>query len=87
LAILCVKSTRAGSLRDLIRRETAATTKRRQTSRIDSLSVALRARLLATFGVPLPDADAQERSPWREIIKTDWPERFSAATLQAQQQF
>jgi len=49
--------------------------------------VELRARLLTTFGLPLADADAQERSLWREIIKTDWPERFSAATLQAQQQF
>jgi hypothetical protein len=37
--------------------------------------------------MPLPDAAAQKRSPWREIIKTDWPERFSAVTLQARKQF
>lgn len=45
----------------------------------------LRARLLAAFGVALPDVDAHKRSPWREMIKTDWPEHFSTATLMAQE--
>jgi len=45
----------------------------------------LRAWLLAAFGVSLPDADARKRSPWREMIKTDWPDHFSAATLEAQE--
>ena len=46
----------------------------------------LRARLLAAFGVALPDGDARKRSPWREMIKTDHPEHFSAATLKLQEQ-
>lgn len=46
----------------------------------------LRARLLAAFGVALPEGDARKRSPWREMIKTDWPEHFSAATLKLQEQ-
>lgn len=46
----------------------------------------LRARLLNGFGVALPEVDARKRSPWREMIKTDWPEHFSAATLKAQEQ-
>ena len=46
----------------------------------------LRAKLLAAFGVALPEGDARKRSPWREMIKTDHPEHFSAATLKLQEQ-
>jgi hypothetical protein len=53
---------------------------------VDFAVLELRARLLAAFGVALPDGDARKRSPWREMIKTDWPEHFSAATLKLQEQ-
>ena len=46
----------------------------------------LRAKVLAAFGVALPEGDARKRSPWREMIKTDHPEHFSAATLKLQEQ-
>jgi hypothetical protein len=46
----------------------------------------LHAKLLNAFGVALPEVDARKRGPWREMIKTDWPEHFSAATLKAQEE-
>jgi hypothetical protein len=45
----------------------------------------LRAKIMAVFGETLPENDARKRSPWREMIKTDWPEHFSTATLKLQE--
>jgi hypothetical protein len=46
-----------------------------------------RAWLFRRFEVGLPQAQAGGRSPWRDMLKADWPERFSAATLLEEEQF
>jgi hypothetical protein len=62
---------------------------RRQDVNLSVQASLLRARisLFDLFGVPISKADADELSPWREMIKSDWPEHFSAATLREEEQF
>ena len=47
----------------------------------------LRSRLFNTFGVELSDSEKRQRTPWREMMKSDWPEHFSRATLGEEEQF
>lgn len=47
----------------------------------------LRARLFRGFGVRLDDETVRQQSPWREMLKSPWPEHFSAATLREEEQF
>jgi hypothetical protein len=39
------------------------------------------------MNVHLPDVGGPDRSPWRAMIRSDWPEHFSAATLREEEQF
>ena len=54
---------------------------------VDSSVMALRASLMRRFGVPLARGELEKLSPWREMVRSDWPERFSQATLDAQEQY
>ena len=37
-----------------------------------------RARLMTFFGVPLSEGESRKLSPWREMVRMDWPDHFSA---------
>ena len=46
-----------------------------------------RARMFGAFGVRLASAEAARLSPWREMIKSEWPDHFSTATMREEEQF
>jgi hypothetical protein len=46
-----------------------------------------REKLFRAMGVTLESGEAARRSPWREMIKSDWPDHFSAATLREEEVF
>jgi len=46
-----------------------------------------RERLFRSWNVHLREQQVGRHSPWREMIKSDWPEHFSANTLREQAQF
>ena len=54
---------------------------------IDSTVLDLRDWLFRTLHTGVPDAPPGHRSPWRKMIKSDWPEHFSARTLKEEEQF
>jgi hypothetical protein len=58
---------------------------RRQDVRVtvEAAALDLRAWLFDRFGVRLPQPI--EQSPWREMVRSDWPDHFSDATLRAQE--
>jgi hypothetical protein len=45
-----------------------------------------RSRLMTFFGVPLSEDESRKLSPWREMVRMDWPDHFSAATIAAQEE-
>jgi hypothetical protein len=47
----------------------------------------LRSRLFNQFGVQLSESEAAQRTPWREMMRSDWPDHFSQATLREEEQF
>jgi hypothetical protein len=51
---------------------------------VEAGALDLRAWLFARFGVDVAPTD--DRSPWREMVRSDWPDHFSDATLRAQEQ-
>jgi hypothetical protein len=53
---------------------------------VDAALLELRARLFAAFGVPLSQDETAKQSPWREMVRSDWPDHFSAETLRAQEE-
>lgn len=70
-----------------LREETFAYSRREDVSvTVEGAVLDARAHMLAWFGVPLPSLEARERSPWREMVRADWPDHFSDATLAAQEQ-
>jgi hypothetical protein len=46
-----------------------------------------RERLFRRWDVHVHEQRADRHSPWREMIKSDWPEHFSSNTLQEQETF
>lgn len=48
--------------------------------------LAWRARMMSFFGVPLSEGESRKLSPWREMVRMDWPDHFSAATIAAQEE-
>lgn len=62
---------------------------RRQDVSLTTQSAVLMARasLFHLFGVELSQTEENHRSPWREMIKSDWPAHFSANTLHEEEQF
>jgi hypothetical protein len=47
----------------------------------------VRTRLFNMFGVELSASEKRQRTPWREMMKSDWPEHFSRSTLGEEEQF
>jgi hypothetical protein len=47
----------------------------------------MRAGLFSRWHVNLPRHEADHRSPWRDMLKSDWPDHFSAATLVEEEKF
>jgi len=45
-----------------------------------------RARLMTFFDVPLSEGESRKLSPWREMVRMDWPDHFSKATIAAQEE-
>ena len=45
----------------------------------------LRRRLFDRFGVDTAQPARDPRGPWREMVRMDWPDHFSSATLAAQE--
>lgn len=54
---------------------------------VQSSVLKARAELFRLFRVALLESDVEKQSPWREMIKSDWPDHFSAHTLQEEEQF
>ncbi len=54
---------------------------------IESSVLDARDQLFRRFDVHLPESQASRNSPWREMIKADWPEHFSRNTLREQAEF
>jgi hypothetical protein len=79
---------RKGNLRQMAVavRNSAWLYSRRRDVRVTTEWAALDARawLFGRFGVRIPQAD--DRSPWGEMIRSDWPDHFSQSTLRAQEQ-
>ena len=46
-----------------------------------------RAWIFQRFGVELARPAGDNRSPWRNMMRSDWPEHFSSATLSEEEQF
>ncbi len=62
---------------------------RRQDVSVSTESAVLdaRERLFHRWNVHVDETRANRRSPWREMIKADWPEHFSSNTLGEEEQF
>jgi len=46
-----------------------------------------RDRVFHSWNVRIPEPRVGRNSPWREMVKADWPEHFSSNTLREQEQF
>lgn len=82
---------RRGDLRNaaIVLRDSVWVYSRRQDVNLTVQAAVLDARawLFKRFGVELPQPAGQDRSPWRNMMRSDWPEHFSAASLKEEEQF